>query len=76
MVRTDTAFNVMRPGVPPSIVMSLVAPLILGNVIVAVTLITAGLAPQSKVTSNGSKAFANALFRDWKVQLAAVPVPT
>jgi hypothetical protein len=46
------------------------------GVIVEVTLMTTGLAPQLNVTSNGSKVDANAAFTDAKVQLAAVPVPT
>ena len=63
VIRPDVAFKVMSPGVPPSIVMYC-DPLMLENVIAEVTLITTGLAPQLKFTSNGSKVDSRAVFRD------------
>ena len=53
-MRTDDPLSVMRPAAPPSIVMLVGDPLMLGKVIVDVTGMTTGLVPQLKVTSNGS----------------------
>ena len=75
-IRTVEPLKVTRPGAPPSMVMVLIAPLVLGNVIEDVTGMTTGLAPQLNVTSSGSNVEFSAEFSAARVQLAAVPVPT